>query len=230
MSIPYLYQEIEQLYSKTLGQGLRTLAVMASTKAEGTSSVAGALAQRAIAVGKKVLVVDLNLHNPHISNQLQSQDIGATIPQQLKPSHGPEYSVMPVPQGDKGLLELREQAILAHNIEHWTADYDLVIFDTSPLCQVNRRNIPAQLVAGCCDGAILVIRSGKTEAAQLGQAMATLSSLNVNLLGTVINDYSNPSLGQELVRQCCKLAKTLPKTADWLIDKINTSKFLFARF
>jgi Mrp family chromosome partitioning ATPase len=231
MTIPYQYQEIEQLYSKTVGKGLRTLAVLSSTNEEGCSSVACALAQRAMAVNKKVLLVDLNLHNPYMSNQISAVDnLTHNKPQRVQLDQGPAFSVMPVPLENSTQLELREHAMLHSMVGQWLEGNDLVIFDTSPLSKVNRHNIPPQLVAQCCDGAILVVQSGKTQQNQLASAMAMLAPLNINLVGTVVNDYTNPSLGVELIRQCCKLAKYMPKLSDWLIAKINASKFLFARF
>lgn len=231
MIIPYQYQEIEQLYSKTVGKGVRTIAVLSSIAEEGTSSVVCALAQRATAVNKKVLVVDLNLHNPFVSAQIEQPNTEQpNLPQTIQPTSGPSLNVLPVPIDDKNQMKMREQNMFSTMTEQWLEQYDLIIFDTSPLCQVNRKNIPPQIVASCSDAAVLVVRSGKTQQRQLSEAMTILNSLNVNLLGTVVNDYTNPSLGIELVRQCCKMGKMFPRFADWLIGKINTSPFLFARF
>jgi protein-tyrosine kinase len=224
MVIPYLYQEIEQIYAKTIGKGARTLTVTSSIVEEGTSSIVCALAQRAMAVNFKVLVVDLNLHNPCVSHMINSDSQTMVI------ENGPEIPVIPVPVSDDTQIRMREQKMLNEMIVNWLADYELIIFDTSPLCLVNRRNIPAQLVAACCDGAVLVVQSDKTQISQLTEAMAILQSVNVNLLGTVVNDYANPCLGVELVRQCCKLGRRFPKLADWLIERINGCPFLFARF
>lgn len=105
-----------------------------------------------------------------------------------------------------------EQEMLNAMIVCWLKDNDLIIFDTSPLCLVNRRNIPAQLVAACCDGAILVVQSDKIQIRQLTEAMNILNSVNINLLGTMMKDYDNPCLGVELVRQCCKLGRHFPQS------------------
>lgn len=238
MSIPYLYQEIEQIYAKTIGKGARTLTVTSSVTEEGTSSIVCALAQRARAVDFKVLVVDLNLHNPCVSNLVeQSADVSdpwdpdvqsLALTAQIK--DGPNFPVIPVPDSADNQICLREQTMLKRMVDHWLQDYDLIIFDTSPLCLVNRRNVPPQLVATCCDGAIIVIQANKTNTSQLAEAMAILKSVNVNLLGTVINDHTNPPLGTELIRQCLKLKKWFPTVADWLAGHLSASKFFFARF
>jgi Mrp family chromosome partitioning ATPase len=238
MTIPFNYQEVEQIYAKTFGTGIRSLTVTSSQGNEGTTSIVCALAQRAMAVKLRVLVVDLNLYNPSVSRLLEqagdSQDhwypLANHTPQRVQIDDGPGFSVIPAPLGDKGPMRLREESLLSSLVECWLQDYDLVIFDTSPLCLVNRQNVPAQLVASCSDGAIIAVQTGKTDRTRLSDAVETLKSLNINLLGTVINDNKNPSLGAELVRQCCKLAKWLPRVADYLIGKINGSKFLFARF
>ncbi len=292
MSFPYLYQEIDRIYAKTLGRGVRTLSVTSSVPGEGTTSVVCALAQRATAVNLKVLIVDLNLHNPFVSNMIGRKDLSLETPgqqsrqangqQQLKDVYGqdgkdhqqtqeliaagdeflsesempgperavpegwntaidfqaqsidiqggPGIKVIPIPSDDNNQVRFREHAMLNRMIGHWLEQYDCIIFDTSPLCLVNQKNIPAQHVATCCDAAVVVVKSGKTQAHQLKEAMSILQTVQVNLAGTIMNDYNNPLLGVELIRQSEKLKSKLPRLSNWLVKKIKKSAFLFAEF
>lgn len=280
MGIPYLYQEIDRIYAKTLGRGIRSLCVTSSMPNEGTTSVVCALAQRARAVNLNVLVVDMNLYNPVVSRMISADspaidntlllsnqaayltdnsdtaildndtgDIAQSdnnVSSMIKPKdwdnamdyharqvsirNGPTLPVIPIPKDEKNPVKFREHTMLNRMIEQWLVHYDCVIFDTSPLCLINQKNIPAQHVATCCDAAVVVVKSGQTQTHQLKEAMEILQTVEVNLAGTVVNDYENPLLGVELLRQCDKLGKRLPRLSNWLSNKIKSKGFLFGEY
>lgn len=260
--LPYLYQEVDRIYAKTIGRGVKSLCVTSSVPGEGTTSVVCALAQRATAVNLDVLIVDLNLHNPFVSNMIDPNDLAAANEmhrlnhannyQQSDPDHrlpppdwdsgishvsheisianGPGVKVIPKPMDDHNPVRFREHTMLNRMIQFWLEKHDCVIFDTSPLCLVNQKNIPAQHVATCCDAAVMVIKSGQTQTHQLKDAMEILHTVDVNLVGTIMNDFDNPLLGVELLRQCDKMSDRFPRIGNWLSNKIKKSSFLFADF
>ncbi|MCJ8274600.1 MAG: hypothetical protein MJK04_35025 [Psychrosphaera sp.] len=262
MTFPYLYQEVDRIYAKTIGRGIRTLCVTSSNPGEGTTSVVCALAQRATAVNLNVLIVDLNLHNPVVSRMIDPNESGVEqvsmsskaimqhpddksdhpppppdwdcainhMAHEITIAGGPGIKVIPRPCADNNPVRFREHAMLNRMISYWQEHHDCIIFDTSPLCLVNQRNIPAQHVATCCDAAVVVVKSGKTQKHQLKEAMEILHTVEVNLAGTVMNDFANPLLGVELIRQCQKLGKRLPRLSKFLINRIKKSAFLFADF
>lgn len=250
MSQPFLYQEIDRIYAKTIGTGARSLCVTSSRPGEGTTSVVYALAQRASAVNLKVLIVDLNLHNPFVSNAVEptpdEHQLTIQMPSLVPPpdwdtaighqatmlpvKQGAQIGVIPKPSTDNAVVKFREHTRIQQMLQYWQQDYDCVIFDTSPLCLVNQKNIPPQHVASCCDQTLVVVKSGKTLSHQLKEAISILNTVPVNFAGTVINDYENPTLGAELVRQCSKLQQRLPRLSNALINKIRRSRFLFADF
>lgn len=265
MALPYLYQEVDRIYAKTIGRGVRSLCITSSIPAEGTTSVVCALAQRAKAVNLNVLIVDLNLHNPFVTNMIdpcllineQSQNNQSLLTDselvvndkqqkdappedwdtaishlshQVNIADGPEVNIIPNPCDKDNSVKFREHANLNRMIAYWQQAHDCIIFDTSPLCLVNQKNIPAQHVATCCDAAVLVVKSGKTQVHQIKEAMDILHTVEVNLVGTVMNDFENPLLGVELIRQCQKLSKRMPRVSNWLTQKIKRNGFLFADF
>lgn len=117
------------------------------------------------------------------------------------------------------IMGFRQPHMLKQKIELWLKDYDRVIIDTSPISQLNANNIPAETIAGCCDGTVLMLMAGKTNHAELSSAMHHLNDNNANLLGTVINDLHHPSLSDELCRQL-KRFTFLPKS---LVSKLSMS-------
>ena len=205
---------------------------------------------------EKQLIVDLNLHNPFVSNmvdpQLNQRLLGSQdnvnddgelmlppddwdhgmnhLSHEVAIAGGPGVRVIPRPLEDTNPVRFREHTMLNRMISYWLEQHDCIIFDTSPLCLVNQKNIPAQHVATCCDAALIVVKSGKTQVHQLKDAMEILHTVDVNLVGTVMNDFDNPLLGVELIRQCQKMGHRLPRLSNWLTRKIKKSSFLFADF
>ncbi|MGN7613791.1 CpsD/CapB family tyrosine-protein kinase [Magnetococcales bacterium HHB-1] len=67
---PIHYIELENIYSQTLGSGMRTLAVTSSEPEEGVSSLAHALVRRHEQAGYSVLLVDFNRKAPSVAQHI----------------------------------------------------------------------------------------------------------------------------------------------------------------
>lgn len=225
MSISYHNIEIEQIYTQVLSESGRAIAVCAANAEEGVTSIALALAQRNLLAGRSTLLVDLNMYRPAIKGLL---DIAAVpLSAMMKKESYPPHSIntellMPAqlittdnstialtgitaPEKREHVMQLRQPGVLEHCISNWLLQYDNVIIDTSPINRVNARNIPPERVATACDGALLVVLAGHTTEAMLSAAIARLQSTNAQLLGCVFNDYDNPSLKNELLREVERL-------------------------
>ncbi|UAB71917.1 chromosome partitioning protein ParA [Vibrio sp. SCSIO 43132] len=248
MSIPACNMEIEQVFLQLEKHHCRSLCITSTNCGEGSSSMALALTERHLLAGYRTLFVDLNLKHPSLMtldlptmlpNSGDSEDVfedfdvidtdGNTI--EPEPTPGPCQHLAIVegthevitgvnaPTEKAEIMGFRQPHMLKQKIEEWLKDYDRVIIDTSPISQLNANNIPAETVAGACDGTILMLMAGKTNQSELSSAMAHLNDNNANLVGTVINDLHHPSLADELCRQIEK-ARFLPKS--W-VSKITLS-------
>ena len=194
-----------------------------------------------------MLVVDSNLNNPDVTNSITAKLEGATqqklnaindywiddttASKPLYLTDDVNLNVIPAPtEQDSQCLRIREQSHLQALINLWHQQHDIIIFDTSPLCLINKNNIPPQTIASCCDGALLVVQTGTTNANELQDAMNTLHSQKINLLGTVMNENKTPLLSQELARQCEKLEQLLPKFGRMLKNFVSNNPFLQRQF
>ena len=63
-------------------------------------------------------------------------------------------------------------------------DFDMVLFDAPPLLAVT----DGQILASKCDGAILVVSSGRTETEQATKAKELLDAANSHIIGVVLNN------------------------------------------
>lgn len=246
IEVPLGYWELEALYVGTVGRGLKSLAVTAAERGEGVTSIAYGLARRSESGGRRTLLVDLNLDNPGLSNRLgverapwrvdtpevidTSRGVDATLASQAPIPSNAGVRLLSAPTGtledEQALMRFREPAPLRGAIERWLEQYDVVIFDTSPLNAINRANIPAERISAACDGALLVVLAGRTPEASIRAAKAKLDAAGVNLLGSVLNDRFNPTLADELCRETERLDRLLPRSMARLRKAIRSSSFL----
>jgi Mrp family chromosome partitioning ATPase len=68
-------------------------------------------------------------------------------------------------------------------LESLKATFSMIIIDTPPLLPVT----DAAIVAAFADGAIIVVRHGKTSRNQVSSAVAALQAVDARLLGSVLN-------------------------------------------
>ncbi|MFO6424516.1 hypothetical protein [Motilimonas sp. KMU-193] len=230
------YQELEQIYNQTFGQGLRSLAVVGCTPKEGVTTLIRALAERTLLAGKATLVVDLNLHHPSLARLLPSQGgqqvnagLAANDNQAELVSINNSQSVFTgicISQRREWLQKCREPHFLKQQIASWLEEFDHVILDTSALNQRNQQNIPAELVASAAQGCVLVAQAGQTSESMIQSALARLDEANANLVGSVINDQYNPRLADEICREIRRLQAKLPKLALWLCQRVKQTRLL----
>ncbi|UPQ89205.1 chromosome partitioning protein ParA [Vibrio sinaloensis] len=230
MTIPATHTEIEQIYLAAEMNQCRSLCITACHSGDGVTSIVSALAERYLLAGHKTLVVDLNTFHPAFesiditpyesSNQQQvGHLIEHTVTHQL-------FTGLTVPNKQSALLAYKDPSQLSQIVTSWLTQFDRVICDTSPILQVNRSNIPAQVVASACDQTALVVMGGKTSCGQLEKAMQMLTSERISLLGSVLNLQQQATLAEEMVRELNRL-RFIPKSwrASWA-QKILTNEFL----
>lgn len=228
ISIPENYIEVDALYHRTIGSGIKTLAVTSAVSGEGVSTLAESLARRATACEKKVLLVELNLFNPQFRHDFQGNSSDWQLNRHSSSSiikHN-GYQLLPAPVGEQAAMHFRQSSRLKQCIDLWLEQCDCVIFDTSPITAFNRGNIPAEVICAVCEGTLLVMLAGKTAESKIHSAINQLSTAQVNLIGCVLNDQFNPSLASELIREVKRFEKILPELVVTLCRKIKQSVFL----
>ncbi len=226
------YAEIEQIYAHTLGAGFQTLSVLSPDPNCGCTRIACALAQRHADAGHSVLIVDVNLRSPALDknyNLIRTKwPREARLLSELLPS-----LLQTVQRGIKVLTAcinseptIKTQHYLESLITACQRQFDVIIFDTSPLNVINQHNIPAEMLAALTQASIIVLKGAETTEAAVRQATARLANNKVNLVGAVINDQSNPRLRDELIREASRLDKFFPRLANKLKQWITRNHFL----
>ncbi|WP_174855898.1 chromosome partitioning protein ParA [Vibrio atypicus] len=230
--IPATHSEIEQIYLAAEMSQSRALCITACQSGDGVTSVTTALAERYLLAGLKTLIVDLNTFHPafesaglNLGASLSKEETECGILLEHKESHQ-LFTGLVVPREQSELLSFRDPTQLSMNVTSWLEHFDRIICDTSPLLQVNRSNIPAQVVASACDHTILVVMGGKTTSGQLAKATEMLTNSSIQLLGSVLNLKQQATLGQEMVREINRFTFLPKRWRERLTQKILRNELL----
>ncbi|MDF0727049.1 CpsD/CapB family tyrosine-protein kinase [Cytobacillus sp. S13-E01] len=173
-------------------QEIKTLMVTSAGPGEGKSTTVANLAIVFAQQGKRVLLIDADLRKPTIhytfrqenhtglTNVLTKQVTIEKAVQKTDIEHLYTLTSGPIPPNPAELLGAKSMDdFLVTACEQ----FDIVLFDTPPVLAVT----DAQVLSNKCNGAILVVYSGKTETDAAIKAKELLVAAKAKLLGVVLN-------------------------------------------
>ena len=170
----------------------RAVAITSAIPNEGKTTTSINLAITMAQAGKQVVLVETDLRRPRASGYLgiESQ-VGLTdvlagqvkLEDAMLPWNRDLLTVVPSGRTPPNPSELLASQQFAEVIEQLKADFDQVIIDTTPLLAVT----DGAIVSKVADGAVVVIRFGKTTREQLAASIDALEQVDARLLGTVMN-------------------------------------------
>lgn len=170
----------------------RIIVVTSSVQSEGKSTVTANLAVTMAAAGENVVVVDGDLRRPTLVDVFNLvPGVGVTdvltgtaeLADVLQPWGAlPNLSILGsgrIPPNPSELLGSRAM----RNMLNALAEDAIVLIDAPPLLPVT----DAAVLSRVADGAIVVIRTGKTTQEQLSQSLGNLEKVKGRILGAVLN-------------------------------------------
>jgi capsular exopolysaccharide synthesis family protein len=185
-----LYTNLQLLSSD---RPIRSITISSSMPGDGKSTVSTYLAQTAVAMGKRVLLIDADLRRPQVHNRLNlSNQQGLS---DLLTSEITSETVLASLQRVPGLTVLTAGTIppdatrllsslkMRQLMQIFESSYDLVIYDMPPLLGL----ADPTLLAPHTDGLVLVTRIEQTDREALKQAVETLNQAKIPTLGLVVN-------------------------------------------
>lgn len=234
IDLPLHQSELEQLYLRSVGAGLRSIAVTAPDIGAGVSTIAWALARRAAAGGRRTLLVEFNSARPMLARRADIPALDWSLHDSsaegaLVPLQGEQLTVLPAPLRMSTNLASREKAVIEAALGAWMGRYDLVVCDVPAVKAQHPGNLPVHSLCAACDGTLLVVLAGRTRANDLETTASSLVAGGSRLCGCVANDRFNPSLAQELDRETRRLDRVAPRLGHWLRGRIARSELLALR-
>ena len=170
----------------------RVFVVSSSLPSEGKSTTAVNLAITLALAKQRVALIDCDLRRPLVADRLGLDDaVGTTsvligqvaLEDALQEHHPSGLTVLtsgPVPPNPSELLQSIAMEKLLHELRD---QFDVVLLDAPPLLPVT----DAALLAAQADGAIVVVRHGKTSREQLRHALDRVEAVDAKIAGVVMN-------------------------------------------
>jgi protein-tyrosine kinase len=171
----------------------RVLAVTSAERGEGRSWLAANLATMFAQLGERTLLIDADMRHPrqhrifHIDNTVglsalltgrAGREIARRIHPQMRLFVLPAGIIPPNPQ------ELLARPVFDVILDHFAAQFSLVILDTPAACET----ADAQILAANAGNAIMVASRNRTRQSKLVGAMNMLTDTGVNVIGSVLNE------------------------------------------
>jgi receptor protein-tyrosine kinase len=178
----------------------RSFVITSAIPGEGKTSTASNLAIAFAQAGRSVLLVDCDLRRPRIARVLGLESaVGLTttlvgrsdLASSIQQHHDSGVHFLasgPLPPNPTEILQSGATRDLFKRLRDM---YDVVIVDAPPLLPV----ADAGILATDVDGAIVVVRHGKTTREQLRHAMVRLEQVGARTSGLVVNMTPNRARG-----------------------------------
>ena len=170
----------------------KVFAITSPMPGDGKSTTAINIAITLAQAGQHTLLLEADLRRPRVADYLNLERV---VGLSTVLSGRMDVADVVQPWGNSGLdvvtsgalppnpAELLQSNAMKSLLETLRASYDIVIIDAPPLLPVT----DAALLAAEANGAIMVIRHGKTTKDQAAQARKRLDSVGAALVGTVLN-------------------------------------------
>jgi Mrp family chromosome partitioning ATPase len=181
------------LISAAADQPLRRVLIASAQHGEGRTCVALNLACALAQAKQRVLVIDTDMQRPSLLRLLGLEadtGIAEAIGRRLSVTAATinvmpyGFHVLPLRERVENSAEILASPALREMLNDCEADYDFMIFDSSPLLDSKDANLLMKLT----HATVMVVRPGKTNASHLSRAIAPLPEDNV--FGVVLNRAS----------------------------------------
>jgi succinoglycan biosynthesis transport protein ExoP len=170
----------------------QVVVLTSSVANEGKSTTACNLAITLASAGTRVILVEGDLRRPRVADYMGLEGaVGLTdvligragLDHVLQPWGDSPLSVLTSGALPPNPSEMLGSTQMAELLAALRARADMVLIDSPPLLPVT----DAAVLARECDGALIVIRQGRTTREQLSRAVEALRSVDARVLGTVLN-------------------------------------------
>ena len=227
---PWLSGEYDQLFHQIHQQNARVITLAGASSQCGTSTHSHWLARRC-AEDHKVLLVDLDLAGAGQGYAAKAWNSNGEGEASSLIQLTEQLTLLPRPSEERTILDLRQPDSFKRALERWKQDYHYVLCDVGTMTHTNWRNLPINAISHASDATILCLAAAKTTESELLTCISKLEQNGISLLGTLINDQSNPSLAEEIIRVLNGKANWIPRSIKHrLIDFLQASPLLQGKY
>jgi len=183
------------LQLSTPGEAPRLIAITSSLPSEGKTVTALNLAVSFSQLGKRVLLIDMDLRKPRIHKIFRQKNTdGVTsylvgrsnLEKSIIPTQIPNLSILPSGPIPPNPVELLNSPMLSKLIHALGQIFDIIFIDSPPLVGI----VDPILIGKQVDGMILVAWGGKTNRKLIERVKLEFEKFDVRLFGLILNRLS----------------------------------------
>lgn len=196
------YSSIRATIDFTLPRNRNLLHLTSSQAAEGKSTTALILAELFASLGRKTLLVDVDLRRPSIASLLNTErpKIGLVevllghveMDAALLKGVQDNLSILPVGEIPPNPTELIGSPEFAAFLRRCREEYSLVILDSSPVMGL----ADAPMIAGMVDATVFVLEANRVPYGQARSAVRRVRLAGGNVLGVILTKYRALEAGE----------------------------------
>jgi polysaccharide biosynthesis transport protein len=191
LMIHQAYQMLQANLKFISHKKVRTIVVTSSVTGEGKSEVCANLSGALAQAGRRVLLVDADMHSPsqhHLWGLINSVGLSNIIVGQDEFSEAVQVvtkylSVLTAGVQPPNPLALIDSDGMTSLIQKFSQSYDYIVFDTPPLVNT----VDAAVLGKMVDGVLLVAQPGVLDLASATAAKSLLDRSEANILGIIAN-------------------------------------------
>ncbi|KMT62484.1 CpsD/CapB family tyrosine-protein kinase [Paenilisteria newyorkensis] len=170
----------------------QTIMFTSANKGEGKTFCISNIAKEYAKLGKKVLLVDLDLHRPRLSQSIAPREVGglmlgvrdlSVLADQILPLAEENLFFLPTGPLPSNPLEVVSSGLLAEVFAKLEEEFDMIFIDTPPVRVLS----DGRMIATLCDGVVLVVRNGMTKLNEVEEAKASIENAGVPIVGAILN-------------------------------------------
>ncbi|MEO8189183.1 MAG: polysaccharide biosynthesis tyrosine autokinase [Acidobacteriota bacterium] len=182
--------------------GVKSFVVTSTFPREGKTATSINLAVVLAQLGKRVLLVDADLHRPRLHEILRvSNRVGlvSILAENLAPDRAivktdvPNLFVVPSGPSSPNPSGLLASDAMSGFLEMAAVNFDYLVLDTPPVAPV----ADALVLGNQTDGVVLCVQGGKTPRDQVARVRDRMHLSNVRILGVLINNTTEQARGYE---------------------------------
>ncbi len=173
-------------------QSKKVIVFSSSVPGEGKTSTATNVALALHQAGTKTLLVDGDMRRPQVAQLFGlEQAVGLTtvllgridLDEAIQTDNGSGLDILTSGNLPPNPAELLQSQAMKQLLSDVRDEYDVVVIDAPPLLPVT----DAALIAAQVDGAVMVVRQGKTSKDQVSHSLQRLEAVGARALGVALN-------------------------------------------
>jgi capsular exopolysaccharide synthesis family protein len=186
-----IYNNINAL---NVDRSVKSITMTTVDAKQGQSIISIYLAKAATMVGKKVLLIDLNLRQPKLHSYLGLEndkgisdviaDDSTSLTEVIQTSKLDNLFVISAGSQIVNPIGILSSPKIANLSETFKEDFDFVIYNTPPLAEFS----DAKIITPFTEGLVMIIGLGKTNKNNLDKVINDLQISKLSVLGIVINE------------------------------------------